>query len=146
VQQSFNLLGGNADTLAVAEQRGLASIVRGPLGMGLLTGRMNQQTTFRDSDVRRGWNFSGTQGDQLAALQTVREILTADGRTLAQGALGWLLARSPVFVPIPGIRTVAQAEENAGVLTVGPLSTSQMEAIDAALHDVRFRPTELSAS
>lgn len=134
VQQGFNLLSGNADTLAVAERRGLASVVRSPLGMGLLTGRMNTKTTFEDSDVRHGWDFAGSQGDQLAALERVRDILTSDGRTLAQGALGWLLARSPVFVPIPGIRTVAQAEENAGALVTGPLTPDQLTAIDAILH------------
>lgn len=134
IQQSYNVLGGNAETLAVAEREGLASIVRSPLGMGLLTGRMDRGTTFSASDVRHGWDFSGTQGDQLAALERVRDILTADGRTLAQGALGWLLARSPAFVPIPGIRTVAQAEENAGAIAAGPLSSEQLAAIDAALH------------
>lgn len=133
IQQSFNLLGGNTETLAVAEEQGLASVVRGPLGMGLLTGRMGRQTTFSASDVRRGWNFAGPQGEQLDTLDRVRDILTADGRTLAQGALGWLLARSPAFVPIPGIRTVAQAQENAGAIAVGPLSDEQLAAIDAAL-------------
>ncbi|SDS83503.1 aldo/keto reductase [Microlunatus soli] len=133
IQQAFNVLGGNEDTLAVAERDGLASIVRGPLGMGLLTGRMDRDTTFSDSDVRRGWDFSGSHGDQLGKLERIRDILTADGRTLAQGSLGWLLARSPAFVPIPGIRTVAQAEENAGVLAVGPLSSDQLAEIDTVL-------------
>ena len=60
----------------------------------------------------------------LARLDAVREVLASGGRTLAQGALGWLLARSPRTVPIPGIRTVAQAEQNAGALRLGPLPTS----------------------
>jgi hypothetical protein len=32
----------------------------------------------------------------------------------------WLLARSPRTVPIPGIRTAAQAEQNAATLRLGP--------------------------
>ncbi len=133
IQQSFSIVNGNADTLAVAERAGLASIVRGPLSMGLLTGKMNRQTTFSDSDVRRGWDWSGDQGRRLDALDKIKSILTEDGRTLAQGALGWLLARSPAFVPIPGIRTVAQAKDNAGVLATGPLSDDQQDRIAAAL-------------
>jgi aryl-alcohol dehydrogenase-like predicted oxidoreductase len=133
IQQSFSIVNGNADTLAVAERAGLASIVRGPLSMGLLTGKMNRQTTFSDSDVRHGWDWSGDQGRRLDALDKIRSILTEDGRTLAQGALGWLLAKSPAFIPIPGIRTVAQAQDNAGVLAAGPLSDDQMERIAAAL-------------
>jgi aryl-alcohol dehydrogenase-like predicted oxidoreductase len=134
IQQRFNLLEGNEATLAVCETYGLASIVRSPLGMGLLTGKMTGETRFADTDVRRGWDFSGEQGAKLEALARVREVLTADGRSLAQGALGWLLARSPAFVPIPGIRTVAQAEENAGVLEYGALSDAQLTEIATLLH------------
>ncbi|GAB3425320.1 aldo/keto reductase [Flindersiella endophytica] len=133
IQQAFNVLSGNAETLRVCEANGVASIVRGPLGMGLLSGKMRADTTFADNDVRRGWNFRGADAEKLAAVDKVREILTADGRTLAQGALGWLLAKSPAFVPIPGIRTVAQARENAGALRHGPLSDSQMADVETAL-------------
>ena len=38
-----------------------------------------------------------------------------------QGALAWIWARSPVAIPIPGFRTVAQIEENAGAMAGGPL-------------------------
>jgi aryl-alcohol dehydrogenase-like predicted oxidoreductase len=56
-------------------------------------------------------------------------VLTTGGRTLAQGALGWLLARSPRTVPIPGIRTVAQAEQNAATLRLGPLPATAIAEI-----------------
>jgi aryl-alcohol dehydrogenase-like predicted oxidoreductase len=133
IQQSFNILDGNTATLQVAESYGLADIVRSPLGMGLLTGRMGTGTTFSTTDVRSNWDFYGREGERLAALEQVRDILTADGRSLAQGSLGWLLARSDAFIPIPGIRTVAQARENAGVLGYGPLSQEQMAQIQDAL-------------
>jgi len=60
-------------------------------------------------------------------------VLTSGGRTLAQGALAWLLARSGRTVPIPGIRTVAQAEQNAGALRHGPLDEAQLRQIDELL-------------
>ncbi len=60
-------------------------------------------------------------------------MLTAGGRTLAQGALAWLWARSPAFVPIPGFKSVAQVEENAGALGFGPLDDQQMNEIAALL-------------
>ncbi|MFD2081277.1 Predicted oxidoreductase [Actinopolymorpha cephalotaxi] len=133
IQQAFNVLGGNAETLAICEAAGLASIVRGPLGMGVLSGKMSGDTRFAADDVRHGWDFRGSQADTLAAVDRVREVLTSDGRTLAQGALCWLLARSPAFVPIPGCRTVAQARENAGALRHGPLSADEMAAVESAL-------------
>jgi aryl-alcohol dehydrogenase-like predicted oxidoreductase len=67
--------------------------------------------------------------DWLARLDAVRDVLTSGGRTPAQGALGWLLARSPRTVPIPGIRTVAQAGQNAAALDFGPLTPAQMTDI-----------------
>jgi len=63
----------------------------------------------------------------------VRDILTSDGRSLAQGALAWVLARSSRTVPIPGVRTVAQVEENAGVLDKAPLSRQQVDEIRSLL-------------
>lgn len=65
----------------------------------------------------------------LDRLGAVRDVLSGGGRTLAQGALGWLLARSPRTVPIPGIRTVAQAEQNAAALGLGPLRPAEMAEI-----------------
>ena len=60
-------------------------------------------------------------------------ILTSDGRTLAQAALGALWARSERIIPIPGFKTVAQVRENAGALQYGPLSPEQMRAIAEVL-------------
>ncbi|WP_461296610.1 aldo/keto reductase [Streptomyces harbinensis] len=63
----------------------------------------------------------------------MRDVLTGGGRTPAQGALAWLWARSPVTVPIPGIRTVAQAEENAAAMEHGPLTAEQLSDIEMLL-------------
>jgi aryl-alcohol dehydrogenase-like predicted oxidoreductase len=63
----------------------------------------------------------------------VREILCSDGRTVAQGAIAWLWARSPKTIPIPGFRTIGQIEENTGAMELGPLSAEQVAHIDALL-------------
>lgn len=133
IQLSFNIFDGNAATLQVAERFGVAALVRSPLGMGLLTGRITASTRFAADDVRSGWDLAGEVSERLAVLERIRSVLTEDGRTLAQGALGWLLARSANIVPIPGVRTEAQAEDNAGVLRRGPLTREQMVRIDRVL-------------
>ena len=69
----------------------------------------------------------------LEALAAIRECLTSDGRTLVQGALGWLCGRSATAVPIPGVQDVAQAEENAGALAQGPLAPDTMRQIEVLL-------------
>ena len=139
VEQELNVLTGSAEVLAVAERLNLASINRAPLGMGVLTGKITPETRFADNDIRSNVEWFGGIKDGRAsqawldALGSIREILTSDGRTLAQGALAWIWGRSPNTVPIPGFRTVAQAEENARAMEFGPLTPTQMAEIDRIL-------------
>jgi len=130
IQQRFNLFEGNTNVLGICEVNNLASINRGPLAMGLLTGKFRHDSTLPANDVRHGWDLQhGEQADRLEQLAQLREALTHDGRTLAQAALGWLWARSLVTIPIPGFKTIAQVEDNVGALAHGPLSMEQMAAI-----------------
>lgn len=43
IQQRFNLFEGNTETLAICEAHNLASINRGPLATGSLTGKFDQK-------------------------------------------------------------------------------------------------------
>jgi aryl-alcohol dehydrogenase-like predicted oxidoreductase len=121
-----------AAMLALCEEYNLAAIINGPLGKGLLTGKFDEATRFPETDLRhqRGWNMrEGPLAKQRQALEQLRDILTSDGRTVAQAALGALWARSERVIPIPGFKTVAQVKENVGALQFGPLSSQQMKAI-----------------
>ena len=62
-----------------------------------------------------------------------RDILMRDGRTLPQGALAWVWARSDRSVSIPGFRTFEQVKENIEACDYGPLTQEQMEQIDILL-------------
>ncbi|MEQ7126593.1 aldo/keto reductase [Actinopolymorpha sp. B11F2] len=139
IQLHANVIDDNPAMVELLESAGLAGINRGPLAMGALTGKFSRETTFAADDVRRRFDFSGKEGRTLDALDRIRDILTSGGRTLAQGALGWLLARSPAFVPIPGIRTVAQAQDNAGAIAHGPLGAQEMAEIDQILKQLGLR-------
>ncbi|MBX7219030.1 MAG: aldo/keto reductase [Blastocatellia bacterium] len=130
--QLVNVLEHNASLLKVAEDLNLAAIARRPLGMGLLTGKFTSATSFPETDMRTRfkWNLrDGKQAGMLARLERLKELLTADGRTLAQGCIGWVWARSPVTIPIPGFKTVAQVEENVRSLRLGPLEAEHMPEI-----------------
>ncbi|MEE6258107.1 aldo/keto reductase [Plantactinospora sonchi] len=140
IQQDLSVLGGSAEVLAVCEKFNLASINRGPLAMGLLSGKYHDGRQVPGNDVRSQdlpWMRYFRDGvgapEWLAAIDAIREVLTSGGRTLSQGALAWLWARSPATVPIPGFRTVAQIEENAGALAFGPLSPADVTRIDEIL-------------
>ena len=62
----------------------------------------------------------------IRRLDAIRDILTGNGRTLAQC---WLLARSPNLIPIPGARTVEQARDNAQALRHRPLTSDEVDEI-----------------
>jgi aryl-alcohol dehydrogenase-like predicted oxidoreductase len=69
----------------------------------------------------------------LKKVVDLEAILTAGGRSLVQGALAWLWARSGQTIPIPGFRTVEQVEENCKALEFGPLDESQMREVEEIL-------------
>ena len=71
--------------------------------------------------------------DWLDRLASIRQVLTSNGRTLAQGALAWIWGRSQQTVPIPGFKTVKQVEENCTAIQFGPLAPEQMGEIDRIL-------------
>ncbi len=139
IQQQLSVLDGNMELLAFCEKQNLGSMNRGPLGMGLLTGKFAPDTSFKTDDVRHhaSWHPGFQNGKPTQAwldnLAAIRDVLTSNGRTLAQGALAWIWARSPMTVPIPGFKTVAQVEENAGAMDFGPLTSAQMAEIDRIL-------------
>ena len=137
----FSIIKRTDEALAYAENHGLAAMNKSPLGMGMLTGKFNADTVFPDGDLRgrTGPGFEWLEeyfidgkprADFLKKLEAIREILTADGRTLLQGALGWLWGRSDITLPIPGFKNVKQVTENCGALQFGALTKSQMNEIN----------------
>lgn len=63
----------------------------------------------------------------------VDEVAKATGGSPSQVALAWLLARSPVTLPIPGTSTVAHLEENCAAAEL-KLSGEQVAQLTAAGH------------
>jgi aryl-alcohol dehydrogenase-like predicted oxidoreductase len=142
IQLQLNVLDDNPPLVELCEKYNLAAINRGPLAMGLLSGKYTASSQPSKDDVRGEkspeWMQYFKDGkpapDFLGKINVLREILMSDGRTLAQGALAWLWARSEQTIPIPGFRTVAQVEENCGALEYGPLADEQMEEIQTFLN------------
>jgi aryl-alcohol dehydrogenase-like predicted oxidoreductase len=137
-QHELNVLRGELETLDAAEELGLASLNRTPLAMGLLSGRYRPDVLPAADDVRRNapwWDYfdEGAMERWLERIAAARTELTADGRSLVHGALGWIWGHSPATLPIPGFRTVDQVLENVGAARYGPLPDERMERIRAIL-------------
>jgi aryl-alcohol dehydrogenase-like predicted oxidoreductase len=134
IQHRLNLIQDAPEMLAVCDEFGLASINRGPLARGALTGKYTAVSTFSQNDLRSSDNFQRQWLiPAIEKLEAIHEILSSNGRTLAQGALAWIWARSERTIPIPGIRNITQATENAEAMQFGPLSDEQVREIEQLL-------------
>lgn len=141
IEVELHVLNDNPSILSLCEGHNLAAINRGPLAMGLLTGKYSAESTLSIDDLRgkrspewlKYFKNGQPSPEFLNKVNAIREILTSNGRTMAQGALAWLWARSPQTIPIPGFRTVKQVEENAKAIKLGPLKPSQMREINQLL-------------
>jgi aryl-alcohol dehydrogenase-like predicted oxidoreductase len=133
---------------AAAQRRRVGVLARVPLASGLLTGRMTRETAFPPDDHRafnrygeafdRGETFSGVDFEAgLAAVEELRP-LVPPGATMAQLALRWILMFDAVSSAIPGAKTPAQVDENAGAGDLPPIPQATMSSI-RALYDRRIR-------
>src|ERR1700691_4323171 len=122
-----------AEVLPALEELGIGFVPYSPLGRGFLTGKMDENTKFADSDFRS--KLPRYQPDALKANQAVVDLLGRMSRqkaaTPAQIALAWLLAQKPWIVPIPGTTKLNRLEENIGAAVV-ELTTDDLRDIDAA--------------
>jgi aryl-alcohol dehydrogenase-like predicted oxidoreductase len=108
VQNRYNILSrGSDDLVALCERERIVFMPYGPLG-----GRSTQ--ALKKEDAR------------LAGLQKIAAERHID---MPQMVLAWLLARSPVMLPIPGTSKLAHMEENVGAAKVH-LTREEMQRID----------------
>jgi aryl-alcohol dehydrogenase-like predicted oxidoreductase len=105
-----------AEILPMLEELGIGFVPFSPLGKGFLTGKIGENTKFKDGDIRntlpRFQDEARQANEKLVAL--IGEIAAQKHVTPAQIALAWLLAQKPWIVPIPGTTKVHRLEENVG--------------------------------
>lgn len=140
IQQGMNVFGYEPRVFELCEQNDLGCICRGPLAMGLLSGKYNHDSKLPIDDVRGNphtWNpfFKDAKPnpEYLDKLEAIKEILRSNGRTLVQGALAYIWGKSDRTIPIPGFKTVKQVEENVGAMEFGPLTPEQIKEIESLI-------------
>ena len=121
----------------LAEEKNVGLIVRVPLASGLLTGKINAETTFDADDHRlfnregkafdKGETFSGVPLD--LGFAAVEELKThfSEGYDLGAQALRWVLMHRQVSTVIPGASSLAQVDQNIRAGQLPPLSPNQMQ-------------------
>jgi aryl-alcohol dehydrogenase-like predicted oxidoreductase len=134
IQFRLNVLFDNPEMRALCAAQNQAGINKDPLNKGLLTGKYSPAATFPEDDLRSLADFtSAPVAERLGQIQALREVLTSDGRTMAQGALAWIWAHDENMIPIPGFKNSFQVIENARALEFGPLPADLMGQVDQIL-------------
>ncbi|HXQ44398.1 MAG TPA: aldo/keto reductase [Acidimicrobiales bacterium] len=113
-QIEFSLLRRAPETgglLAACAELGVVALAYSPIGQGRLTGKYS--TGHPPPGKRTFSNHPMEVVDAVVAqLRTIGE--KHGGKTPSQVALNWVIAKGAV--PIPGAKSAAQAQENAGAL------------------------------
>ena len=138
VQLNYSLLNRapEADILPYCEEQGIAVMVRGPLGRGLLAGNYSAETKFTDS-VRKQWHKDDeAQASFLRKIEQVEKLkqVAKPGQEMVNTALRYTISNPAVSAVIPGAKSAAQAASNAqaGAVT---LSAAEMEKLRTIIDD-----------
>ncbi|MDY6941343.1 MAG: aldo/keto reductase [Cyanobacteriota bacterium] len=112
------------DLKAVCDELGIKLIAYSPLALGLLTGKYSPKNLPKGI---RGLLFRQLIPGIQPLLDVVRAIATSREKTPAQVAINWCICKGTI--PIPGAKTVQQAQENIGALG-WQLDAGEMEELD----------------
>ncbi len=126
-----------ADVLSTCEDLGIGFVPYSPLGRGFLTGAIDETTTFGGNDNRvdlpRFTPEARKANPPVVAL--LEEMGDRKGATAAQVALGWLLAKKPWIVPIPGTTKLHRLEENIAAASL-QLTPDDLRRIEEAAANI----------
>ncbi|SDC96357.1 aldo/keto reductase [Niabella drilacis] len=121
------------------EELGIGFVPFSPLGKGFLTGAVDANTVFDQSDFRN--TVPRFSKENRAANQVLVELVGSIAKnknaTPAQVALAWLLAQKPWIVPIPGTTKEHRLEENVGGVSIS-LTENDLAAIRTALEGIEI--------
>lgn len=94
------------------DELGIRLIAYSPLALGILTGKYEVGSYLPGG--LRGFLFRQLLPGVKPILETVEAIAILRNKTMAQVALNWCMCKG--FIPIPGAKTLAQAQQNTGAL------------------------------
>ena len=111
----------------------LGVLVRGPLAMGILTGKFTKDSRFGEGDFRRNWLDNEDEHhiflNDLEKVENL-EALT-NHRSLAQLAIQFVMQHPAVTVAIPGAKRISQLKENVKAALLPEMTTEELAHIDS---------------
>jgi aryl-alcohol dehydrogenase-like predicted oxidoreductase len=136
VQIEYSLLsrGIEGEILPTCRELGIGVTAYGVLSRGLLSGHWSHDRELSRSDFRSfSPRFQGENLDRnLALVDALRDIAEAQGATVAQVAIAWVLSRGDDVVPLVGARRRDRLHEALGALAL-ELTAEDLARVEAAV-------------
>jgi aryl-alcohol dehydrogenase-like predicted oxidoreductase len=141
-QSMYNLLarGVEQELVPMAKELNVSIIAYNPLAAGLLTGKHRGPQT-----VTPGTRFDGNKmyqdrywhAQDFEAVEKLKKIADAAGRSLISLALNWLLHHTVTDCVVLGASRVEQLTQNLQMCTEGPLPADVLASCDQVWKDLR---------
>ena len=116
LQPEFSLLARDIqkDTVPVCLENDIGIIAYSPLSSGVLTGKYDKNTKFKD------WRSKGIIGTftgegfvrNIEKVDRLKDIADKEGKTCAQTAINWVLRQEGLSTALVGVKNPDQVEEN----------------------------------
>lgn len=133
-QPMYNLIarGIEQEYLPMARELGVATVVYNPLAGGLLTGKQKREAPEPGTrfDGNRMYLDRYWRDEAFDAVEALREIADAAGRSMVSLALSWLLHHSTADAIILGASRMTHLEQNLDAFADGPLTAETVTACD----------------
>ena len=126
--------------LQLLEELGIGFVPFSPLGKGFLTGAINENTKFDQTDFRNvvpRFNEENRKANQTV-VSKITEFAKRKNATPAQVALAWVLSQKTWIVPIPGTTKVNRLQENLKAETL-TLSDEDLIEIENAFSEIQIQ-------
>ncbi|MBG0770817.1 MAG: aldo/keto reductase [Anaerolineaceae bacterium] len=121
-----------AEIFPYIKEHNLGVLTRGPLAMGILTGKFTAESKFGPGDFRQHWTDNPEENEiflsDLAKVERLKA-LTED-RTLAHIAIQFVMQNPAVTVAIPGAKRMSQLKENVKAALLPELDAYELDYID----------------
>ena len=130
VQVIYNIFDQNPEDqlFPACEEMRVAVIARVPFDEGTLTGTITKETTFPADDWRAGYFTPENLIPSVERADALKPLIP-QGSSMADMALRFILGHPAVSTIIPGMRKIANVENNIAASDRGPLPTEVQEEL-----------------
>ena len=130
VQVIYNIFDQNPedDLFPACEEMNVAVIARVPFDEGTLTGTITKETTFPADDWRAGYFAPENLIPSVDRADALKPLIP-EGSSMPDMALRFILGNPAVSTIIPGMRKLANVENNIAASDHGPLAPALQEEL-----------------